>query len=119
VLSAHDLSEGGLAVAAAEMAFSGEFGITLDLDQVARSGSIYSNEVILFSESPSRVLLEVNPDNEAAFLKAVKGAPVKKIGTTMANPILKVIGLDGLVALEEPLQALKTSWQNTLAEALK
>ena len=119
VLSAHDLSEGGLAVAAAEMAFSGEFGIALDLDQVARSGSIYSNEVLLFSESPSRLLLEIDPDHEAAFLKAVKGAPIKRVGQTMANPILKVIGLDGLVALEEPLQELKAAWQGTLPEALR
>jgi phosphoribosylformylglycinamidine synthase len=119
VLSAHDLSEGGLAVAAAEMTFSGEFGATLDLDVMAKSGPIYSNEVLLFSESPSRVLLEVKPENEAAFMKAMKGVTVKKIGTTMANPILKVIGLDGLVCLEEPLSALKAAWQNTLPGMLK
>lgn len=119
VLSAHDLSEGGLAVAAAEMAFSGEFGITMDLDQVMKSGSIYSNEVLLFSESPSRVLLEVKPEDEAALLKLLKGCPAKRVGKTMANPILKVLGLDGLVCLEEPLAALKTAWQNTLPEALK
>jgi phosphoribosylformylglycinamidine synthase len=119
VQSAHDLSEGGLAVAAAEMTFSGEFGATIDLDEVAKSGPIYSNEVLLFSESPSRVLLEVKPEDEAAFLKAMKGSTVKRIGATMANPILKVIGLDGLVCLEENLNSLKAAWQNTLPEMLK
>jgi phosphoribosylformylglycinamidine synthase II len=119
VLSAHDLSEGGLAVAAAEMTFSGEFGATIDLDTMAKSGPIYSNEVLLFSESQSRVLLEVKPESEAAFLKAVKGAVIKKVGTTMANPILKVIGLDGLVCLEEHLVQLKAAWQNTLPGMLK
>ena len=118
VLSAHDLSEGGLAVALSEMCFSGEFGALIDLDDTAHAGSIYANEVLLFSESPSRILLEVKPENEAAFVKACKGATVKKIGETIANPILKVRGLDGLVMLEEPLSALKTAWQKTLPEAL-
>jgi phosphoribosylformylglycinamidine synthase len=119
VLSAHDLSEGGLAVALAEMCFSGEFGALIDLDIVAQTGKIYSNEVLLFSESPSRVLLEVSKDNEAAFLKAAKGAALRRIGETIANPILKVRGLDGLVMMEEPLTALKAAWQNALPEALK
>jgi len=119
LLSAHDLSEGGLAVAAAEMAFSGEFGVMIDLDEVAKSGAIYSNEVLLFSESPSRLLVEVKPENEPAFLKAMKGVTVKRVGQTMANPILKVIGLDGMVAMEEPLVELKKAWQHRLPEALK
>ncbi|MBI4376834.1 MAG: phosphoribosylformylglycinamidine synthase subunit PurL [Elusimicrobia bacterium] len=114
VLSAHDLSEGGLAVAAAEMAFSGEFGVRLDLDAMARSNHIYSNEVLLFSESPSRVLLEVKPECEQALLKGLKGVPVRRIGVTLANPILKVIGLDGMVTMEEPLSALKEIWQASL-----
>ena len=118
VLSAHDLSEGGLAVAAAEMAFSGEFGLSLDLDQTARSSDIFSNEVLLFSESPSRVLLEVKPEDEAPLLKALKGVPVKRVGLSMANPILKVRGLDGSVIMEEPLAGLKAAWQRTLPEAL-
>ncbi len=100
------------------MAFSGEFGLALDLDCMARAGGIYSSEFLLFSESPSRVLLEVKPENEAAFIRFVKDAPVKRLGETIANPILKVRGLDGLVVLEEPLAALKAAWQKTLPEAL-
>lgn len=119
VLSAHDLSEGGLAVAASEMAFSGEFGARIDLGELARNSQIYSNDVLLFSESPSRVLLEVKPENEAALLKCLKGTAAKCIGTTLANPILKVVGLDGIVVFEEPLMALKSAWQQTLPKALE
>lgn len=118
VLSAHDLSEGGLAVAAAEMAFSGEFGARIDLDEMARNSHIYCNEVLLFSESPSRILLEAKPENEAALLKCLKGVAAKRVGTTLANPILKVVGLDGIVVFEEPLMALKTAWQQTLPKVL-
>ncbi|HVA65646.1 MAG TPA: phosphoribosylformylglycinamidine synthase subunit PurL [Elusimicrobiota bacterium] len=119
VLSAHDLSEGGLAVAAAEMAFSGEFGLRLDLDAIACKGVIYSPEFLLFSESPSRILLEVPADREAEFVRATKSAPALRcVGRTIANPVLKVKGLDGLSVMEEPISALKAGWQKTLSEAL-
>ena len=118
VLSAHDLSEGGLGVAAAEMCFTGEFGAALDLDEMPRKSPIYSDEILLFSESPSRILLEVSLDHEAAFLKAMRGAPVKRVGTTVANPVLKVTGLDGRVSLEAQLCDLKCAWQGALPRRL-
>jgi phosphoribosylformylglycinamidine synthase len=122
VLSAHDLSEGGLAVAAAEMGFSGEFGCLIDLDEVTRDPRIYSNETLLFSESPSRILVEVTPENESAFLrhfgKGAKAAAVRRVGQTTANPILKVVGLDGSVVMEEPLRELKEAWQKALPAVL-
>ncbi|MHB2025460.1 MAG: AIR synthase-related protein [Elusimicrobiota bacterium] len=119
VLSAHDVSEGGLAAAAAEMAFSGEFGIRLDLDGVSCKAPIYDPETLLFSETPSRILFEVSPEKEAAFLKAAKGAPaLSRVGQTIANPILKAVGLDGACAFDEPIAGLKALWQKTLPEAL-
>ncbi len=123
VLAAHDLSEGGLAVAAAEMGFSGEFGARLDLDELARDPRIYSNETLLFSESPSRILIEVKPEHESAFLrhfgKGAKAACVRRVGQTTANPILKVVGLDGSTVLEESLKELKEAWQKTLPAVLR
>ncbi len=122
VLSAHDLSEGGLALCAAEMGFAGEFGCLLDLDECPRDPRIYSNETLLFSESPSRILVEVEPKNEGAFLrhfgKSAKSATVRRVGQTTANPILKVIGLEGSTILEEPLKELKEKWQTALPKAL-
>jgi phosphoribosylformylglycinamidine synthase len=118
VLSAHDLSDGGLGVAAAEMCFTGESGAALDLDEIPRRAPIYSDETLLFSESASRILLEVAPEREAAFLKALRGAPAKRVGTTVANPVLKVTGLDGRVALESALCDLKSAWQLPLPRRL-
>ena len=117
-LAAHDLSEGGLGVAAAEMCFTGEFGASLDLDDIPRRAPIYSDEVLLFSESPSRILFEVAPDREAAFLKALRGVQVARIGTTVANPVLKVTGLDGRISLEAALGDLKNAWQGALPRRL-
>ena len=58
VRSAHDLSEGGLAVAAAEWAFAGRLGLELDVD---------SDLATLFGEGSGRYLVEVTPDDAAAF----------------------------------------------------
>ncbi|OGR48706.1 MAG: phosphoribosylformylglycinamidine synthase II [Elusimicrobia bacterium GWA2_66_18] len=122
VLSAHDLSDGGLAVAATEMGFSGEFGCLVDLDEMPRDPRIYSNETLLFSESPSRILIEIKPEDEGSFLrhfgKAAKAAAVRRIGQTTANPIFKVVGLDGSTILEESLRELKEGWQKTLPAML-
>ncbi len=114
VASAHDLSEGGLLTAVAEMAFSGEFGAMIDLDALPKQKPIYSAEVLLFSETPSRILLEVKPEHEAAFLKCVKGSCVKRVGSSIANPIIKIIGLDGLVLFEESTAPFKAAWQRTV-----
>ena len=58
VKSCHDLSEGGLAVAAAEMAFASGFGLEINLQKVPAK-DITRNDFVLFSESNSRFLIEV------------------------------------------------------------
>jgi phosphoribosylformylglycinamidine synthase len=117
VLSAHDPREGGLATAAAEMGFSGEFGLELDLDRMPRAKDA-DEALLLFAEAPGRVLVEVDPAVEKEFLKAMKGTVLARIGSTLANPVLRVIGLDGRIRMEEGLQDLKASWQKTLPALL-
>ena len=80
VLSAHDLSEGGLAVAAAEMAFSGKAGMELVLDALPTRHGWASPAVALFSESTGRLLVEVAPENEAAFAACFAGLPCALVG---------------------------------------
>ena len=72
VRSCHDLSEGGLAVAAAEMSLASMLGMTLYLDQLAlRSNANLTSDAIviakLFSESASRFLVEITPEQVGAF----------------------------------------------------
>jgi hypothetical protein len=43
---------------------------------------------------------------------------VRRVGQTMANPILKVVGLDGSVVMEENLKELKARWQGALPQVL-
>src|SRR5439155_175334 len=72
VRACHDLSEGGLAVAAAEMAFAGELGMSLDLAR-APAASRLSEIALLFGETPSRFIVEVPPVAKKSFEILFKG----------------------------------------------
>ncbi len=116
VASCHDLSEGGLAVAAAEMAFAGNLGMEIQLaDGSWQIADKDKNETaILFSESNSRFLVEVDPKNKKAFEKAMKGQSVALIGKVRKDKTLQVKGLGGKVILKENIAGLKETWQKTL-----
>ena len=111
VRSCHDLSEGGLAVAAAEMAFAG--GIGADILRPA-AWSDLSDEVFLFSESTTRFLLEVTTA-DAVRLEAHFGSlPLQRIGSTCKQPRLRITGKSGEWIVWSPLDQLKEAWQKPL-----
>jgi len=114
VASCHDCSEGGLAVALAEMAFSGGLGLSVSLASVPRTADVVRDDVLLFSESNSRLVVEVQPDKEAAFCAALQAIPFGLLGQVTAAPQLVIDGIQGERLIEENLANLKSSWQNTL-----
>jgi phosphoribosylformylglycinamidine synthase len=118
VASCHDLSDGGLAVAAAESAFAGGCGMTLDLQSVLWKGDLAekSDPVLLFSESASRHLVTVHPERAEAFEAAMSGHCFAVIGTVTADQLLTINGLDGTVVVRADLAELKESWQQTLRD---
>lgn len=79
VRACHDLSEGGLAVALAEMSFAGELGAEIDIEQLATTTSQHPTE-LLFSESNTRFLLEVQAGSEAEVEGLLSGAPYYRLG---------------------------------------
>jgi phosphoribosylformylglycinamidine synthase subunit PurSL len=90
VKSAHDLSEGGLTVAAAEMCIGGRLGMQLSFEESA-----------LFTEVNGCLLVEVSPKYAPAFENLFANLPCKKIGNVTFNQTLKInhdeIPLDELV----------------------
>ena len=110
----HDCSEGGLGVAMAEMAFAGGLGVSVYLKNVPRTGPIYRNDYVLFSESNSRFLVEVSPENEAQFMKVMKGVTMAQIGHVSQEQTLEVFGLNGEKVLSAPIAELKEAWQKPL-----
>jgi phosphoribosylformylglycinamidine synthase len=116
VRACHDLSEGGLAVAAAEMAFAGGLGLDLDLGSAPYEGAgeFRLDPVLLFSESASRFLVEVSPGHTAAFEDRLAGRFLARVGTVTDSGVLAVTGLSGSRLIEAPIGALKDAWQTPL-----
>ena len=122
VRSCHDLSEGGLAVAVAEMAFAGGVGadltelglpsIPLETLLLAEFNSL-PIEVLLFSESTTRFLLEVKPEQIEALAECFGDVPLMRLGQTCKEPRLRIAGPDGEWIIWSPLNELKEA----LAEA--
>jgi phosphoribosylformylglycinamidine synthase len=105
----HDLSEGGLAVAAAEMAFSGGLGADLQLPTTTLSDTDF-----LFSESTTRFLIEVKPEHEVVLQKIFAGLPLAKLGTVSKEPRLRIAGAGGEWLVWAKLDELKAAWQKPL-----
>jgi len=119
VRSCHDLSEGGLAVAAAEMAFSGGLGMALDLTAlpISRSGfeglSYIHTAALLFGESGGRFLVEVAPDKRDAFCRTMGDVPFGELGTVTDTGRLVITGLNGKPVIDADVAELKAAWQAT------
>jgi phosphoribosylformylglycinamidine synthase len=114
VRACHDLSEGGLAVTAAEMAFSSNYGLELHLNRVPRTGDMSRNDLVLFSESNSRFLVEVRREHKDLFEEFMKDCVCANVGTIISTPILEVYGLNEEKLIATELIALRERWQNAL-----
>lgn len=118
ICSCHDLSEGGLAVALAEMAIAGELSAHVNLRMATlqdREANAW-NIVRLFSESPSRFIVEVTPDNWEAFERHMRSGgihDVKHIGVVTDSGYLDIFGRDELIYL--PIAQLQQAWKGEQA----
>jgi phosphoribosylformylglycinamidine synthase len=110
VRSCHDLSEGGLAVALAEMAFAGRVGA--DVTSTGAGG--LPDEVALFSESTTRFVVEVKPGQATAFESLFAGLPLTRLGTTVKEPRLRIAGASGEWVVWANLEQMKAAWQKPL-----
>ncbi|MFA4983716.1 MAG: phosphoribosylformylglycinamidine synthase subunit PurL [Candidatus Omnitrophota bacterium] len=111
----HDCSEGGLAVAAAEMAFAGGRGMELFLSEVPYSAKgKKSNDTVLFSESNSRFIVEVDRRRQKQFERMLAGVPFGLMGCISEGSDFKVWGLDNKLCVSTDIARLKEAWQAPL-----
>ena len=109
VRTAHDCSEGGLAVALAEMCIGGRVGASIDIDGTGK-GDLWGR---LWGESLGRIVVAVAPENEEKFLAAMKGHPTTVLGAVTSSDSLSIFdGDDELVS--SPVDALVAAWKGTL-----
>ena len=139
VRSMHDCSDGGIAVALAEMAFSGGLGMEIFLSEVPfvetirhpeplsaakGEGSCFKilrpavggaqNDVVLFSESNSRFIVEVEKAKQKEFEKLLKGNAFGLVGCLTNKNNFKIYGLDGKICVDADIAELKESWRAPL-----
>jgi phosphoribosylformylglycinamidine (FGAM) synthase-like enzyme len=107
VAACHDLSEGGLAVAAAEMAIGGRLGLQLTLPPSLASARA------IFSESNGRLLIEVAPEDAASFETHFAGQALARIGVVQDESRL-LIETSGHTILDAPLAELVAAWKGTV-----
>lgn len=112
VRACHDLSEGGVAVSIAEMAFAGKIGA--DITELKSAIPGIDDTARLFSESSSRFVIEVQPGKSAELKKLFEGLPLAKAGVTVKEPRLRIAGEDGEWLVWTKLDALKEAWQKPL-----
>jgi phosphoribosylformylglycinamidine synthase len=116
VSAAHDLSEGGLLVAAAEMLFGpATVGASLDLASLACGRT----DALLFGESQGRVLLAVPAGAQAAVLGAAAraGVPSAPVGTVTREPVLAV--RTARFSLEWSADQLREAWETSIEAAMR
>jgi phosphoribosylformylglycinamidine (FGAM) synthase-like enzyme len=122
IRSCHDLSEGGLAVALAEMALAGGLGAQVSLSDVPRADDAGCDFVLLFSESTTRFVLEVPIESFAELAGLFDGLPLGRLGEVaaqhegegIASARLTVRGLAGSVVIDASVATLKAAWQRPL-----
>lgn len=110
VLSIHDISEGGIISALAEMCFGGECGASIDLSQIDRNKS---TENILFSETPGTFLIEVTSVKEAQSL--FSKVPWTVIGKTQQEKTISIKSANGS-SINISVDKLRKAWQNPMEE---
>ena len=111
VRACHDLSEGGLAVAAAEMAFAGALGVDLDLAAMPADADV-PETARLFAESAGRFLVEVAPENRQAFLDLFTDLPAGEVGKVTGTGRVVIRGRAGTV-IDLAIDEAKAAWQST------
>jgi phosphoribosylformylglycinamidine synthase len=104
------------------MAFAGGLGARVTLSGMPRDADAASDFVLLFSESPSRFLVEARPECSGELAALWNGLPFCRLGEVtgrksehgLASPALTVHGLLGSPVIDAEIAQLKTAWQEPL-----
>ena len=113
VSACHDLSDGGLGPALAEMAIGGELGARIDLDSVpARPRDMLAEEK-LYSESPSRLLVCVPEERRNRFEDLFRGQTLACLGGVAEDQVLSLTS-EGAPFIRESVADLTGAWKATM-----
>jgi phosphoribosylformylglycinamidine synthase len=112
ITACHDLSDGGLGVAVAEMCLAGRQGADIRLDDTPALETMSPAE-LLYSESASRLLVSVRGDRIEDFEDAFRGQICTRIGRTTNDGVLRIEYADREL-LREHVEELAGAFKATL-----
>jgi phosphoribosylformylglycinamidine (FGAM) synthase-like enzyme len=114
IQSAHDCSEGGLAVTIAECCFDTGRGAVVDVNAIAAADSRFDTIATVFGESASRAVVSVRPADLGRFLALVgeEGVPVARLGE-VGGPTVR-LAVDGVPVIDVPVQDAEHIWSTAL-----
>jgi phosphoribosylformylglycinamidine synthase len=114
IRSCHDLSEGGLAVALAETSFAGGLGVDVSLGSLSEATKL-ADDVLLFSESNTRFVAEVEPEHQREFETCFAELPLFLLGTVADGDSVQIRDATGEPLINSRWADLKAAWQQPLA----
>ena len=116
VNSAHDCSDGGIAVAIAECCFSslGRDAIGAEIALIDRE---LSHEADLFGETPSRIVISFAPDKESRIRELIGDCPMTELGRVTGDTFN--VAINGEPVISAGVTELEAAWKNSLAASLE
>lgn len=114
--SAHDCSDGGLAVAIAECCFS-SLGRDAIGAEISLKGNSLSPEAELFGETPSRIIISFLPENEARVRDLIGDCPMTTLGRVTGEMLN--IAANSATVVSSPVEELETAWSESLKNKLE
>ena len=109
IVACHDLSEGGLSIAAAEMTLAGDLGIILDLSKIPNV-DCNRDDTLLFSETNSRFLIEVPENATTQFEDCFKKCVYSQIGRVTTDSHLEIHGRTKTRIIDIETSTLRSAW---------
>ncbi len=113
VISAHDCSDGGFAVALAEACFGADSGCSVDISEVFNDNNSLDKWGALFGESLGRILVSVKDEHSSEFEAVMASNACFRLGEVVSGDEI-TISKSGETILQASMSALKQSWQATL-----
>jgi phosphoribosylformylglycinamidine synthase II len=113
VSSCHDCSDGGLGISLAEVAFSGDLGMVIDLGAVIAE-DVDRLDTLLFSESQSRFVVTIRKEYQQSFENTMGDTGCAMVGEVIERPAF-TLEYSGKIVVNEGLSSLKDAWKRPLA----
>ncbi len=113
IRSSHTPTKGGLTIALALMAMGGDLGLEIWLNRVPVEGTLDEIDV-MFSESNSRFIVTISPENTAQFEDIFGGLPCVEIGNVIEEKKLRILTQAGSALIEIELADMRKAFTETL-----